>query len=357
MKRLIEIFFSYAHEDEELMNDVRRQLIVEERNGRILKWHDREIPAGTDWRQQIDSRLKRAKIILLFMSPHFIESRYCYEVEGKVALSRHETGDARVIPVILRPCLWERTPFGKLQALPRDAKPISRWSDRDEACMNVAEGVMAVVDELLASRDPAQVALLQEMREDLREHPTTVRSFVSNLNKLLKDKTFSSPAMAFISKVRISPPFLGISHTEPVLLPEHEKELTEYFQAIEFMAKNKDSIKGGNAYQCREEENEKDVAQKEYGNEKFAGQILNANPGGFPFSTGQMINLPRIDVSEKLGVSTGQLDVFYSISQGQRVRKTLDFLLNDLHLQHDEALPLVHAVYIAAQNTSRKKAF
>jgi hypothetical protein len=40
----LEIFFSYAHEDEALMNDVRRQLVVYERNGRILKWHDRMIP-------------------------------------------------------------------------------------------------------------------------------------------------------------------------------------------------------------------------------------------------------------------------------------------------------------------------
>ncbi|MFH1235430.1 MAG: toll/interleukin-1 receptor domain-containing protein [Parcubacteria group bacterium] len=208
MKNPIEIFFSYAHEDEELMNDVRRQLIVEERNGIILKWHDREIPPGVDWRQQIDFRLEQAAIILLFVSPHFIESRYCYEVEGQAALRRHQTGEARVVPVILRPCLWDRSPFGKLQALPRDAKPVSRWSDRDEACMDVARGVMSVVDELVASRDSARdgvssrtasvqpgpsyaifsdpshekvellmPALLKEMREDLRKNPTT-REFV-----------------------------------------------------------------------------------------------------------------------------------------------------------------------------------
>ena len=209
MNNPIEIFFSNAHEDELLMNDVRRQLIVEERNGRILKWYDREIPPGADWRQQIDNRLEHAKIILLFMSPHFIESLYCYEIEGQIALRRHETGEARVIPVILRPCLWERSPFGKLQALPRDANPVSKWPDRDEACMDVAEGVMVVVDELLANQDfaqdnkdfsriaffpPSQLStissgpgnekverlmpvLLQEMRDDLRNNPTT-REFV-----------------------------------------------------------------------------------------------------------------------------------------------------------------------------------
>jgi hypothetical protein len=67
--RPLEIFFSYAHEDEDLMNDVRRQLIVYERNGRILKWHDRMIPLGTEWRGQIDLRLEAARVVLLFMSP------------------------------------------------------------------------------------------------------------------------------------------------------------------------------------------------------------------------------------------------------------------------------------------------
>lgn len=147
----LEIFFSYAHEDEDLMNNVRRQLVVFERNERILKWHDRMIQAGAEWRGDIDDRLRRASIILLFMSPHFIESKYCYEVEGLAALERHAAGDARIIPVVLRPCSWTQTPFGDFQALPRDGRPVSRWDDLDEACLNVANGVMAVVDEITAN--------------------------------------------------------------------------------------------------------------------------------------------------------------------------------------------------------------
>jgi hypothetical protein len=150
---VIEIFFSYAHEDEELMNAVRRQLVIFERNGCILKWHDRQIPAGAEWRKEIDRRLDRARIILLFVSPHFIESRYCYEVEGQAALRRHDTGAARVVPVILRPCFWQEAPFAKLQALPHDGKPLSQWKDQDEACLDVARGVMAIVDELIEEID------------------------------------------------------------------------------------------------------------------------------------------------------------------------------------------------------------
>lgn len=145
---MIEIFFSYAHEDEKLMDKVRRQLIVFEREKRIVKWHDRMILPGSNWKSQIDDRLLRAKIILLFMSPHFIESKYCYEIEGKEALRRHDAGGAVVIPIVLRPCAWDASPFGQLEALPEDAKAISTWHNVDSVSLDVARGVMSRVDEL-----------------------------------------------------------------------------------------------------------------------------------------------------------------------------------------------------------------
>lgn len=140
--RPIEIFFSYAHEDETLMDVVRLQLVVRERLGEIVKWHDRMIPGGDEWRTQIDDRIERAHVILLFMSPHFLASRYCYEIEGKIALRRHREGTARVIPVVLRACDWTVTPFGELQALPRDGIPITQWPDKDQASLDVARGIM-----------------------------------------------------------------------------------------------------------------------------------------------------------------------------------------------------------------------
>lgn len=141
-QRPIEIFFSYAHEDEALMETVRLQLVVRERIGEIVKWHDRMIPSGDDWRHRIDERIRRSDVILLFMSPHFLASRYCYEIEGQIALHRHCEGTARVIPVILRACDWTVTPFGQLQGLPRDGVPLNQWADRDQASLEVARGVM-----------------------------------------------------------------------------------------------------------------------------------------------------------------------------------------------------------------------
>src|SRR5262249_52952083 len=69
-------------------------------------------------------------------------------IEMKRAMERHQAGEARVIPVILRPTDWEGTPFKQLQALPTNAKPVSRWSDWDEALLVVAKEIRKVVEEL-----------------------------------------------------------------------------------------------------------------------------------------------------------------------------------------------------------------
>lgn len=149
----IEVFFSYAHEDEALMDRVRQQLVVHERLRRIKKWHDRKIPPGDEWRDEINEGLKRARIVLLFMSPAFLASDYCYEKEGKLALERHNSGEAHVIPVVLRPCAWRESPFGELQAVPKDGHAVILWEHLDEATNDAAEGIMRAVEKLLRPVD------------------------------------------------------------------------------------------------------------------------------------------------------------------------------------------------------------
>lgn len=148
MANPIKIFFSYAHEDESLMDYVRKHLVLHERLERIEKWHDRMIPPGSEWKGQIDERLKMAKIILLFVSSDFFESDYIYKVEMREALSRHNSGQAKVIPIILRPCDWEDSPFGHIEALPTKGKAVTNWENIDDACKNISQGIMKVASEL-----------------------------------------------------------------------------------------------------------------------------------------------------------------------------------------------------------------
>lgn len=120
----------------------------------LTSWHDRKIMAGKEWKGQIDENLDQADIILLLVSPDFLASDYCYDVEMKMAMERHEAGNARVIPVILCDVDWTKAPFGKLQALPKDGKAVKKWPDRDTAWRNVAEGIAKVIQEILDGRKP-----------------------------------------------------------------------------------------------------------------------------------------------------------------------------------------------------------
>lgn len=148
----VEVFFSYSHQDEDLRDDLAKHLSILQRRGVIDTWHDRQIEAGTEWAADIEQQLNRANIILLLVSADFLASDYCYDVEVQRAMERHEAGEARVIPVIIRPVDWQDAPFGKLQALPKDAKPITKWADRDEALLDVAKGIKHTLEELAEAR-------------------------------------------------------------------------------------------------------------------------------------------------------------------------------------------------------------
>src|SRR5690349_21283752 len=113
----LELFYSYAHKDERLRNELNNHLYNLRRQHFIVDWFDRDISAGTDWEQDIDTHLNTAQVILLLISPDFMASDYCYSIEMKRALERHEAGEARVIPIILKPVDWKDAPFSKLQVL------------------------------------------------------------------------------------------------------------------------------------------------------------------------------------------------------------------------------------------------
>ena len=133
-------------------SDLNNHLMILRRMGLIEGWHDRMIEAGEDWKHSIDINLERADIVLLLISSDFIASDYCYEIEMKLALERHEKKEARVIPVIIRDCNWKIAEFSKLQALPKDGKAVTKWDDKDSAWRNISEGIERVVEEMRKKR-------------------------------------------------------------------------------------------------------------------------------------------------------------------------------------------------------------
>ena len=163
----IELFCSYAHEDELHLQKLEIHLSMLKRQELIATWHDRKITAGTQWAQAIDTHLNSASVILLLVGPDFFASDYCCGIEMTRALERHQTNEARVIPILLRPVDWHGAPFAHLQALPTNAKPVTRWSNRDEAWASVATGIRRAIEDLAPlSANPSHRKRPVSERED-----------------------------------------------------------------------------------------------------------------------------------------------------------------------------------------------
>jgi tetratricopeptide (TPR) repeat protein len=148
----LKIFYCYAHEDQALRDELEKHLSPLKRLGRIIDWCDQKIKPGTNWKQEIDTHLNDADVILLLVRPSFIVSDYCYSIEMQRAITRHQAEDVYVLLIILRPVHWEETILGKLQALPTGAKPITKWRRRDDAYWDIVNGVTKIVKPLLAQQ-------------------------------------------------------------------------------------------------------------------------------------------------------------------------------------------------------------
>src|SRR5262249_44439708 len=82
-----------------------------------------------------------AQIILLLISPYFLASEYCHDIEMKRAIERHGAGEATIIPVILNPCDWKNSAIGKFRVSPTDGKPITKFPNVHDGYMEVVEDV------------------------------------------------------------------------------------------------------------------------------------------------------------------------------------------------------------------------
>lgn len=142
----LNVFLSYSHKDENFKDELDIHLAPLKRNNKIKTWNDRELTAGSQFDDEIKKHLKEAQIIILLISADFINSDYCYEIEMNNALERMKRNDAIVIPIILRPCLWTATPLKNIQALPKDGKAISTYDNKDNAYLEIVQGIQKAIE-------------------------------------------------------------------------------------------------------------------------------------------------------------------------------------------------------------------
>src|SRR5258707_965224 len=153
----LEVFCCYAREDQEMFAQLKKHLAPLRRQSQITLWSDTNLNAGEEWKKELHQHLESADIILLLISPDFMDSDYCYSTDLGRAIERHNQGEARVIPILLRPAFWQNAPFAQLQTVPTNARHVTSWPDRDEAFYNIILHINQVVSELRTRRAQIQV--------------------------------------------------------------------------------------------------------------------------------------------------------------------------------------------------------
>ena len=189
-----------------------------------------------------------------------------------------------------------------------------------------------------------------------RIFPPIALRFSTALNKEMKKTSFSGRGVIFLNDIKKAPPFLGIKFSNPVIQPEQEKVLTEYFMALDFFNKYGNSIKGGGTYQMRDEITWEELSEKTYGSSKYVSHILSANKGAISAPPrGTIIRLPRVDVSGAAGLTPELIEHKHSILKGDVVSRTLVELMNKYNLIWDETLPLVTLIWRVAVSSRSSK--
>ena len=152
-KNPLTLFISYSHKDREFLNELIKHLAVLESNGVLEKWSDLELVAGDEIDTEILNRLKSCDLVAFLVSPDFLNSWNCYEVELKSTLERLENHNVRIIPIIVRTCLWEDTELKKYKAATTDGHPIVKSENQDDAWVEVARSIKFAADRFLETRN------------------------------------------------------------------------------------------------------------------------------------------------------------------------------------------------------------
>ena len=153
----IEVFISFSEDDEKFKKQLETHLTMLRREGIIRPWHSQQVELGQEWEQETANHIDSAQIILLLVSPSFLASDQLYENEMMRTMERQVSGDVRVVPIVLRSVDLGKTPFKKLQALPRNNKPIDTWRNADEIWSSIAQEIRLVCEQIRAKQGSNQL--------------------------------------------------------------------------------------------------------------------------------------------------------------------------------------------------------
>jgi nucleoside phosphorylase len=218
MESKIDTLILFDKRDLNNLKDLKNHLKPMETQGLIMVWDTTQIVAGTESERIIESHLKSAKVILLLVSANFMGSEV-YDL-AKRAIARNAP-NVHVIPVLLSSVDWEYSDLGKLAPLPSNKEPISSWSDRPAAYLNITKNIRQIVTDLKSQ----QSKIITNNQPD----PTSLeQKTITTLNSLeykLEDQPWYMPGFPSTSEIGAEQAKSLSSEIDVVIMTANDKEL------------------------------------------------------------------------------------------------------------------------------------
>lgn len=120
-------FISYSHKDRKWLDRISEMLTPLVRRG-LRVWSDRDLKAGTLWRDEIAKAIDDAKVAVLLVSPPFLASEFIVQNELPPLLAASADEGLRVLWVPVDYSLYEYTEINRFHAVHDPAHPLSSLS-------------------------------------------------------------------------------------------------------------------------------------------------------------------------------------------------------------------------------------
>jgi hypothetical protein len=146
-----QVFVSYSHRDKYWLERLQVHLRPLERRGLLVRWDDTRIAAGQRWRQEIKAAIDAAAVAILLVSPDFLASDFIDNDELPPLLKAAEEEGTVVLPLIISPCAFSRTPsLSQFQAVNPPSETLKGMTEaqQDQTFDNLAIRVQELLNEL-----------------------------------------------------------------------------------------------------------------------------------------------------------------------------------------------------------------
>jgi hemoglobin-like flavoprotein len=126
-----QVFISYAHQDANWRDEFERMLAPARERGLIQVWSDEAIEAGENWSQNIRRALDRARIGLLLVTDHFLQSKFINKEELASLLAAAKSGGVSIRWVPVSASLYQCTELNGIQACWDPKVPLDKLPEPD----------------------------------------------------------------------------------------------------------------------------------------------------------------------------------------------------------------------------------